>query len=201
MYLRNYIKVLFIIIISTSVALFVYSAFALFSGRVMEKEYTKLTQEFTKQANKYRTQLMESGFTVYESKFLSSKYESGLSVAKLCYSDDTLAKLTEEQQEAILSYNEECKKKGIPESTVRPEIDEIYQSWINTRKPMEESQEDINNRLYADNSGKGKMDREMINTFAIVAWVGIILSMILLLIFVRVPKEEKESKSRSKKDE
>lgn len=124
--MRNYLKLIFIVLLTGSVALFMYSAYALLDGRKMEKEYTNLGKEFGQAANNSRTALMSAYATDYEVKFLANKYNSGLSVSKLCYAsqDD---KKTEEQNTQIAAYNAECREKNIPETTIRPEIDELYQ--------------------------------------------------------------------------
>lgn len=185
--MRNYLKLIFIVLLTGSVALFMYSAYALLDGRKMEKEYTSLTKEFNQEANNSRNALMALYATDYELKYLAGKYSPWLSVAKACYTAED-PKRIEEQNVIIKAYNEECKAKSIPESIVRPEIEEIYQKWVNVRTPIEEKQKEINSRIYADDSGKGKLDVTIVNQMAMFAGGGVFLSFIVLLLVYRVPE-------------
>ncbi|MFZ2256413.1 MAG: hypothetical protein WAW59_06985 [Patescibacteria group bacterium] len=72
--MRNYLKLIFIVLLTGSVALFMYSAYALLDGRKMEKEYTSLTKEFNQEANNSRNALMALYATDYELKYLAGKY-------------------------------------------------------------------------------------------------------------------------------
>ncbi|MFZ2256414.1 MAG: hypothetical protein WAW59_06980 [Patescibacteria group bacterium] len=71
---------------------------------------------------------------------------------------------------------------------MRPEIEEIYQKWVNVRTPIEEKQKEINSRIYADDSGKGKLDVTIVNQMAMFAGGGVFLSFIVLLLVYRVPE-------------
>lgn len=198
MHLRNYIKLLFVLMLTVSVGLFMFSAYALIAGRAMEKEYANLGKEFNNQANTSRTALMNVYISDYELKFLTGKYTSGLSIAKLCYSSED-PKKTEEQNIAIKAYNEECKAKSIPESTVRPEVDDLYKRWIDTRTPIDEKQKAINSRIYADDSGKGKLDRTILDTFTKMAGIGTAISVLVLILLYRIPETVSERKDEHPK--
>lgn len=58
MHLRNYIKLLFILMLTVSVGLFMFSAYALIAGRQMEKEYVEIVNKFNEESYKIRISLI-----------------------------------------------------------------------------------------------------------------------------------------------
>lgn len=201
MYLRNYVKLLFILTLSTCVWLFIYSAYATLAGRGMEKVFQNTDKHYAIETAKARNALTELSFSEFERRSLVNLYWWNIVLQDMCYlSEDK--KNTSEENEKIALYNEICKTNWIPETTVRKEVEDIYKKWAKMNEETNKIKDEINSRIYADNSGKWKLDKEIINNITIVAWVWVILSIMLLFIFTRIPKEDrKESKSRSKKDE
>lgn len=198
MHLRNYIKLLFILMLTVSVGLFMFSAYALIAGRQMEKEYTNLQKDFNTKANSSRTALMNVLVTNYELNYLASKYTSSLSIAKICYFPED-PKKNPEQNIAIKTYNEGCKAKAIPESMVRPEVEDVYKSWVDARTHIEWGQSAINSRLYADASGKGKLDTVILDTFTKMAGIGTAISVLVLILLYRIPETPSERKDEHPK--
>ncbi len=71
----------------------------------------------------------------------------------MCYlSEDK--KNTSEENEKIALYNEICKTNLIPETTVRKEVEDIYKKWAKMNEETNKIKDEINSRIYADNSGK-----------------------------------------------
>jgi len=119
-------------------------------------------------------------------------------VPRLCYAQEGSNK-TEEQNLAIRTYNEECKAKSIPESTVRPEIEEVFQGWASIRKSIESRQSLLNSRLYADDSGKGKLDTAILDTFTKMAGIGTVISVLVLILIYRIPETASERRDEHPK--
>jgi hypothetical protein len=52
---------------------------------------------------------------------------------------------------------------------LRKDVEEIYKKWAIMNEQTDKVKDEINSQIYFDNSGKGKLDNEIINNFAIVA--------------------------------
>lgn len=166
----------------------------------MEKEYFLLDQSYNKEAEKNREILIEKKISLFEQKSLYKKYDTWFFIPKVCYTEIN-EELSETEVIDIDAYNTKCKQGWVPENEIRPEIENIYKNWNVFRKNIEWKKAEINNRIYADKSWKGKLDKDIVNMFTVVAWVWLIISLLLLLIFTRIPKETTLKKSRSKKAE
>ena len=67
-------------------------------------------------------------------------------------------------------------------------MEEIFKSWSTAKAETEEKQKEINSRIYADDSGKGKLDVAIVNQMGMFAGGGVLLSFIVLLLVYRVPE-------------
>ncbi len=178
--MRNYLKLIFIVLLTGSVGLFIYSAYALLDGRKMEKEYVNVTQASDKDAYNHRLTLDALNISKYEAVTLSNRYSVNLYLIKTCYS--------EWANEDVIKYNTFCKEKNIPDSSIRPEVEEIYKKWSEQKKSFDSKRNEINSRIYADASGKGKLDVAIVNQIGMFAGGGVVLSFIILLLVYRIPE-------------
>jgi len=200
MHLRNYIKLLFVLMLTVSVGLFMFSAYALLAGRAMEKEFIKLTQEVEVIKDTHREVLVNMWITEYEKNVLKRKYSKDLYINpfQLCYSQN-IEKEGSENFTKINQYNESCKGKGINESTVREEIEESYKKFAQERWENDDAMSMINSRIYADDSGKGKLDTAILDTFTKMAGIGTAISVLVLILIYRIPETTSERKDEHPK--
>lgn len=200
MHLRNYIKLLFILMLTVSVGLFMFSAYALIAGRQMEKEYVEIVNKFNEESYKIRISLINEWFTYFERETLTKKYEFELSTENLCYLPvDKLLGRTEEQIISIKIYNDECKKRWISESIIRPEIEEVYKKWITQKEFTDQKIGIINSSPFSDGWWKGKLDTNFINHITIISAGGVFMSFIILILIYRIPETPSERKDEHPK--
>ena len=187
--MKQYIKILFLALLTLSVAIFFYDVYALFAWRAMEKRYVELWQNIDSESISYASDFNSLKISYYEKRALAGKYRTDIYIYPplICYFPETDTKITADELAKVKLYNADCKAKWVPESIVRPEVDELFKTWANVRKPMDDERRDINARIYADDSGKGKVDLKIINILAIVAGIGVLMSIIVLFILSRMP--------------
>jgi hypothetical protein len=199
MHLRNYIKLLFVLMLTISVWLFVFSAYALVAGRAMEKQYTSNNQEFIKVQNASLKSLQLLYVTFFEQQQLSGDYNVTGFFAKRCYLPEEDSTKTDDAVNAIKKYNTECKQKWIPELEIRPEVKDVFKKWGEAKANMESKTADINSRLYADHSGKGKLDTAILDIFTKMAGIGTAISVLVLILIYRIPETPSERRDEHPK--
>lgn len=168
----------FLILLTFSVVLFIYSAYILIDGRRMEKEYEGLTLMIKNEEVFYGDKLIELWITSYEKKAFAVQYKNDIYVyiTFVCYASTDNPNYEPETIQWILDNNAQCIAKWIPENTLRSEVELVFKNWAAFKMPIDQKLKELDSKYYASLFDKGKLDVGIVNQLTLVSIIGMFLS-------------------------